>query len=67
MTITIVETDLNKRWENGRNHHPKSIELFEALSDIDMKYGNDYFCWKSGASGNSGFKSNSIQIASSRA
>lgn len=49
-----VETDINKRWENGIEHHPKSLELFEALSVIDYKFGDDSFCWKSGGDGDNG-------------
>lgn len=49
-----VETDINKRWENGEEHHPKSVELFAALSEIDLKFGGDYFCWKSGGDGDNG-------------
>lgn len=49
-----VERDINKRWEEGFDHHPKSIELFQALEKIDLKHGNDYFCWKSGGDGDNG-------------
>lgn len=50
----MVETNIQKRWEKGIAHHPKSIALFNALSQIDWKYGNDYFCWKSGGDGDNG-------------
>jgi len=50
----MVERDINKRWENGANHHPKSEELMEALMNIDLKYNNDYFCWKKGGDGDNG-------------
>lgn len=49
-----VETDINVRWEKGIDHHPKSVELFTALSEIDRKFGGDYFCWKSGGDGDNG-------------
>lgn len=49
-----VETDITKRWEQGIDHHPKSVALFKALADIDSKYGGDYFCWKSGGDGDNG-------------
>ena len=42
------------RWLNGIPHHAKSIELFEKLSEIDFKFGNDYFHWKSGGDGDNG-------------
>jgi len=50
----MVEKDINKRWENGTEHHPKSVELFKALADIDFRFGNDCFCWKSGGDGDNG-------------
>lgn len=50
----MIETDINKRWEQGIPHNPKSIELFKALEDIDLKYGGDFFCWKSGGDGDNG-------------
>jgi hypothetical protein len=49
-----IETNITKRWEKGLKHHPKSIELFKALSEIDFKYGGDFFCWKSGGDGDNG-------------
>ena len=50
----LVERDINKRWEQGTDHHPKSKELFAALAKIDFKYCDDYFCWKSGGDGDNG-------------
>lgn len=49
-----IETDINKRWEQGIPHHPKSKELFKAISNIDFKFCDDYFCWKSGGDGDNG-------------
>ena len=49
-----VETDIGKRWEQGLDHHPKSIELFKILQSVDEKYGGDYFCWKKGGDGDNG-------------
>ena len=49
-----VEYDINKRWEDGTDHHPKSEELFKALTKIDMKYGDDYFDWSYGGDGDNG-------------
>lgn len=43
-----------QRWSRGIVHHPKSIELMESLKKIDMEYGDDYFCWKSGGDGDNG-------------
>lgn len=49
-----IERDINKRWEQGIDHHPNSVELFKALERIDSQYGGDYFCWKSGGDGDNG-------------
>lgn len=49
-----VERDIDKRWEQGTEHHPKAIALFKALERIDLAHGNDYFCWKSGGDGDNG-------------
>ena len=50
----MVERDINRRWELGLPHHPKSEELFNALDHIDFKYGGDYFKWHSGGDGDNG-------------
>lgn len=44
-----VERDINKRWEQGLDHHSKSISLFKALEKVDLNYG-----WKSGGDGDNG-------------
>ena len=49
-----IEYDINARWEKGIPHHPKSEKLFKRLEEIDFKYGEDYFCWKSGGDGDNG-------------
>lgn len=49
-----VERDINKRWEQGIDHHPKSIELFKAIEKIDFEFGGDFFRWKSGGDGDNG-------------
>lgn len=50
----MVERDINKRWEDGVDHHTKSEELMTALMRIDFKHGDDYFCWKRGGDGDNG-------------
>jgi len=44
----------NERWEQGINHHPKSVELYRAIAEIDLKYNDDYFDFKSGGDGDNG-------------
>jgi hypothetical protein len=48
-----VELDINKRWENGANHHPKSEKLARFIADIDSKNG-DYFDFRFGGDGDNG-------------
>ncbi len=49
-----IETDINKRWEEGTPHHPKSEELVHAITELDFEYGGDYFCFKVGGDGDNG-------------
>ena len=44
----------NFRWEFGIPHNKKSIALFERIQELDFKYNNDYFEWKSGGDGDNG-------------
>ena len=41
------------KWLKNMNHHPKSIELYKFISDLDYKHG-DTFCFKSGGDGDNG-------------
>lgn len=49
-----IETDTNIRWENGIEHHSKSIDTYELLETADWVFGGDYFCWKVGGDGDNG-------------
>lgn len=49
-----IETDPNKRWEQGIPHHPKAKEVFKDIRISDWAFGNDYFCWKVGGDGDNG-------------
>lgn len=49
-----IERNINKRWENGIEHHPRSEEIYEALAYLDYNLGSDYFCFKSGGDGDNG-------------
>ena len=46
--------DVNRRWEEGIDHHPNSLKLMEHLIELDFAYLNDYFCWKMGGDGDNG-------------
>jgi hypothetical protein len=45
---------VEERWEQGIDHDPKSIELFNSIRDLDEKYGDDFFCFKAGGDGDNG-------------
>jgi hypothetical protein len=49
-----VEYDINRRWEKGMYHHPKSEALMKRIADIDWHFNNDQFCWKTGGDGDNG-------------
>ena len=42
------------RWEEGRPHHPKSVEIMDALEHVDFTIYGDYFRWKRGGDGYNG-------------
>ena len=54
MIELYVETDINKRWEEGVDHHAKSEEIYKVIARLDMKYGSDAFCFSSGGDGDNG-------------
>ena len=37
-----VETNINKRWEEGTPHHPHSERIVKVLREYDWKYGNGH-------------------------
>lgn len=43
-----------RRWEDGVAHDPRTVELFEAVADLDFRLNSDYFCWKWGGDGDNG-------------
>jgi hypothetical protein len=49
----MPKTEVERRWENGDDHDPRSEALFEALAVIDAR-NSDYFIWKSGGDGDNG-------------
>lgn len=46
-----IETDITKRWEEGVPHHPRSVEVMEALAELDFYLGGDFFGFKMGGDG----------------
>ena len=42
------------RWEEGIEHHPKSLELMTFIAAHDFNDCGDYFCWKVGGDGDNG-------------
>lgn len=53
MSKCIVR-DIGERWQQGLDHHPKSVALFKWLADFDYKECGDTFHWKSGGDGDNG-------------
>jgi len=54
MKTKNIETDIQKRFEKETPHHPRSEELYRAIANLDRKYGNDLFEFKSGGDGDNG-------------
>ena len=49
-----INLDINDRWENGVDHHPRSIELMDKIAELDTYFMSDMFCWKTGGDGDNG-------------
>jgi hypothetical protein len=49
-----INLNINRRWEEGACHHPKSTELMAHISTLDWMVGNDRFCFKTGGDGDNG-------------
>lgn len=49
-----IETDVNVRWEEGRAHHSRSMELMNHIAELDFCFMDDHFCWKTGGDGDNG-------------
>jgi hypothetical protein len=46
--------EVERRWQKGIPHNPKSIKLAQAIGEIDYKFGGDYFYFKFGGDGDNG-------------
>jgi hypothetical protein len=49
-----VEYDVNKRWESGTPHHPKSLALMDRVKELDYDAIEGYFDFKTGGDGDNG-------------
>ncbi len=49
-----IETDINKRWEQGMDHHPEAIAAVKGMGDADFYLGGDSLCIKTGGDGDNG-------------
>ena len=49
-----VEYNITKRWENGTDHHPKSVELMTRVKDLDWELLDGHFDFKTGGDGDNG-------------
>jgi len=41
LDLTGVEANLDKRWESGMEHHPKSMEIRRHICQIEKLNGGD--------------------------
>ena len=49
-----VETDINKRWEQGTAHHPESIRMYQIIESLEFLYARNSFDFKHGGDGDNG-------------
>lgn len=52
--IPGIEYDVNKRWESGTPHHPKSLQLMKRVKDLDWDLLKGYFDFRTGGDGDNG-------------
>lgn len=45
---------INRRWEEGISHDPRSRKLYEFISEYDFTYLGDSFGFKDGGDGDNG-------------
>jgi hypothetical protein len=43
-----------ERWNQGIDHDPRSIAIYQGIAKIDYEECNDSFCFKSGGDGDNG-------------
>ena len=49
-----LKDEINRRWEEGVPHDPRSEDLYRSIAELDSAIGDDYFCFKSGGDGDNG-------------
>lgn len=54
LDFTGIETNIEKRWDQGMDHHPDSEQLMRALMEIDDKYNNSSQDLQVGGDGDNG-------------
>ena len=47
-------TSLTQRMQEGEEHDPRTLKLYEFISELDFNEGGDSFCFKSGGDGDNG-------------
>lgn len=50
----LLDLTNKKRWEEGIEHHPKSIRLMRFIAEHDFEDYGDYFQWNIGGDGDNG-------------
>jgi hypothetical protein len=51
---TDIRTDITERWSQGIDHHPRAVELAQAIEAIDWLHGGDSLGLKFGGDGDNG-------------
>jgi len=49
-----IETNITKRWEEGKEHHLEAEKLAHEIGEIDWMFCSDSFCFKFGGDGDNG-------------
>lgn len=49
-----TKLNIDKRWEDGDDHHPKAEELAKLVAKIDQRYNGDSLMLEFGEDGDSG-------------
>lgn len=52
--MTVPKDEINRRWEEGVSHDPRSEALYKSIAKLDYEIGGDFFCFKSGGDGDNG-------------
>lgn len=49
-----MTTEVERRWEQGIDHDPRSVALYHRIAEIDKEMGGDFFWFRHGGDGDNG-------------